>query len=70
MQGLPEAVSRPREVVADGARVEAGIDPAEQHAQPVGYDIVNRPAARRRDLFPGRAPGTFRRGRHQLEGAR
>src|SRR5262245_17154676 len=52
----PEPVSRPREVMAGCARIEAGIDATEQHVE-IGRDhVADRLALRGEELRPRRPP--------------
>jgi len=56
VQGLPEPVARPGEMVADRAGVQARIDAAKQHAKPRTDDVGDPLVHRRGELFPGGAP--------------
>src|SRR5437867_2674560 len=49
VERLPEPVAGPSEVMADGARVEARVDAAEEHLQPRPDDVRDRPAGRLAD---------------------
>lgn len=45
VQGWPEPVTRAGEVVADSGRVQARVDPGEQHAQARRDQVRNGPVA-------------------------
>src|SRR5215475_559997 len=61
VQGRPEAVPRPGEVVAGGGGVQARVDAGEYDAQAGRDDIGDRPVPGRVEI----GPGGSRRGRHR-----
>src|SRR5215469_229717 len=67
LQGRPEPVTWPGEVVARRSRVQARVDPGEQHPQPRRDQVRNRPPSSCRDVRLRRAGRGTRRGcyRHQ-----
>jgi hypothetical protein len=60
MDNGPEAVAGAREMMADGARVQARVDAAEEHAQSRRDHIVDLLADRRLELLSRRAPRSRR----------
>ena len=51
VQGRPKAIAGPTKVMADGRGVKAGVDPAEQHAQPRRDYVGDGLVARREELL-------------------
>src|SRR5262249_47704251 len=62
VQGRPEAVAGPAEVVADGARIQAGVDAAEEHFEARREDVADLLAVGGGDLRRARFPGAGHRG--------
>ncbi len=54
MQGRPKPVTRPGKVMSDGGRVQAGVDPTEQHAQVGSEDVPDPAPIRGGELLPSR----------------
>ncbi|MGH7194771.1 MAG: hypothetical protein ACREJM_14725, partial [Candidatus Saccharimonadales bacterium] len=50
VKGGPEAIARATEVVADGGRVEAGVNAREEDDEVFGREIRDKLVARRKDL--------------------
>jgi len=58
VQSGPEAIARSAKVVADGGRVEPGINAREEHIKVSGRKIRDDLVARRKDLGFGGLPGS------------